>query len=79
MTSFPVGFQKRNKPCQISTGANGGPHSRVCALDPPLGPHRHQRKFAGHMSDSGGYVKFTPKYIIVRGKMGLAEFLRVQS
>ena len=31
-------------------------------------------------SDSGGYVKFTPKYIIVGGEGGVSEFvLRFQS
>ena len=31
-------------------------------------------------TDSGGYVKFTPKYIIVGGEGGVSEiFLRVQS
>ena len=31
-------------------------------------------------TDSGGYVKFTPKYIIVGGKGGVSEFfLRMQS
>jgi hypothetical protein len=31
-------------------------------------------------TDSGGYVKFTPKYIIVGGKEGVSEFyLRFQS
>ena len=31
-------------------------------------------------TDSGGYVKFTPKYIIVGGEVGVSEiFLRFQS
>ena len=31
-------------------------------------------------TDSGGYVKFTPKYIIVGGEGGVSEFfLRLQS
>ena len=31
-------------------------------------------------TDSGGYVKFTPKYVIVGGEGGVAEFfLRVHS
>jgi hypothetical protein len=28
-------------------------------------------------TDSGGYVKFTPKYIIVGGDGGVSEFVKV--
>jgi hypothetical protein len=50
-----------------SAGANGGlatwsEHARPFA--------RHQRKFSVHVSDSGEYVKFTPKCFIVGDEGG---------
>ena len=66
--------------CVYSTMIRKGVFSIILVIIVPIVLQQDRSVQYNKSTDSGGYVKFTPKYIIVGGKGGVSElFLRGQS